>query len=678
MFESREGKLYYRFDDEQVCIEAWGDNALRIRASKNFCFTGMDWALEGGKPHPAEVEIWRDENAEGGAYANMYEGTDGSFGKIVNGKLRAEIDSGGVLSFYGEGGELLLKEHFRRLRDEKSMPLNILGREYRHCSGENYQITARFVANPKEKIFGMGQYQQSEMDMKGCLLELAQRNSQVSVPFYLSSLGYGFLWNNPAVGQVMFAKNGTEWIARSAKELDYVVIAGDCPAEIQEEYMRLTGLPPMMPEYGMGFWQCKLRYRTQEELLKVARHHKALGLPMDVIVADFFHWPCQGEFCFDEKYWPDVPAMCSELEEMGIRLMVSIWPTIDVHSRYYQEMLEKGYLVRTDAGVRITMLCGGNEVFFDATNPKAREFVWEKVKKNYWDQGARLYWLDVAEPEYTTYEFENYRYQIGSTLETGNIYPKYYLKGFYDGMTALGEEKPITLIRSAWAGSAKYGALVWSGDIVSSFECFGRQVRAGLSMAIAGIPWWTTDIGGFHGARGDDPAFRELYARWFAYACFCPVMRLHGNRNPQLDFGEDVIGTGSDNEVWSFGEKNLEISRFYIFLREKLRDYLREQMQRAHEKGTPVMRPAFYDFPLDKECWEVDDAYLFGPDLYVAPVLEEGARERRVYLPEGKNWIDVWRGTEYKGGTWVTVPAPIEQIPVFGVKGAEVLKVFQE
>ncbi|MCI5648054.1 MAG: TIM-barrel domain-containing protein [Fusicatenibacter sp.] len=676
MFKEENGKLFYCFDGETVCVEAWGNNALRVRGTKNYSFTGRNWALEEQDGHCGKVEIFRDPNANGGGYANMYAGADGSYGSIENGKLRAVINSGGVITFYNAEGKQLLKEHFRRLRDETSMPLNILGREYKYGNGDNYRIAVRFVANKAEKIFGMGQYQQQEMNMKGCLLELAQRNSQVSVPFYISNIGYGFLWNNPAVGQVMFANNGTEWVANSCKELDYLVIAGDSPAEIEQEYMSLTGKPPMMPEYGMGFWQCKLRYRTQEELLSVARKYKELGIPLDVIVVDFFHWTRQGEFKFDPKYWPDVPAMCRELKEMGITLMVSVWPTVDIYSENYAEMQEKGYLVRCEEGVRLTMLCGGNEVFFDATNPEARSYVWEKIKKNYYDQGAKLFWLDVAEPEYTTYEFENYRYQIGTVLETGNSYPKYYLKAFYDGMTAEGDTMPISLIRSAWAGSAKYGALVWSGDIVSSFECFNRQVRAGLNMAIAGIPWWTTDIGGFHGATGTDPEFRKLFIRWFEYGCFCPVMRLHGNRNPQVGFGGDTIGSGSDNEIWSFGEEVYEIARKYIFLREKLRDYIRVQMKKAHEDGTPVMRPAFYDFPQDPKAWDVEDAYLFGPDLYVAPVMEADALERSVYLPEGTSWVDVWTGKTYEGGQCLVTDAPMERIPVFARAGAEVIQSF--
>lgn len=677
MFANKNGALEYRCGGETVRIEAWGENALRVHATPNSSFTDRDWALDAKDAHGGQVEIYQDRDKSGGAFANMYEGKDDSRAEITNGKIRAVINSGGVISFMNQNGEVLLKEYFRRLRDETSMPLNILGREYKNVGGENYQITVRFVANPKEKIYGMGQYQQQEMDMKGCQLELAQRNSQVSIPFYISNVGYGFLWNNPAIGQVMFAKNGTEWVAKSTKELDYLVIAGDTPAEIEENYMNLTGKPPMMPEYGMGFWQCKLRYRTQEELLTVARKYKELGIPLDVIVVDFFHWPLQGEYCFDPKCWPDVEGMCRELEEMGTKLMVSVWPTIDTDSSDFARMQELGYLVRTEYGVKLTKIFAGNVVFYDTTNPDARAFVWEKIKKNYWDKGARLYWLDVAEPEYTVADFENYRYSIGCTLETGNIFPKMYLQGFYEGMTAQGDTMPLTLVRSAWAGSAKYGALVWSGDIACSFECFNRQVRAGLSMAIAGIPWWTTDIGGFHGADYRDPDFHELYMRWFAYACFCPVMRLHGNRNPQIHFDTGEFGTGSDNEIWSFGEKAFAISRYYISLRERMRGYIREQMELAHEKGTPVMRPAFYDFPEDALCWDVDDAYMFGPELYVAPVLEAKAIERKVYLPQGRTWVDVWTKHGYQGGQTICVSTPIEQIPVFAVKGSKMLNIFE-
>lgn len=672
MFSQKDNKLIYQFDNETLCIEAWGPNALRVRDTHNTKFTDHNWALEETPAcADATVVITQDKSARAGGFANMYAGEDKTNAKITNGKITATINSVGVLTFTKADGTVVLAENWRRLKDAPSMSLNKSGREFRPTEGENYRVSVRFKANDNEKIFGMGQYQEKYLDKKGCTLELAHRNSQASVPFYISNLGYGFLWNNPAVGNVTFGKNITEWVADSTKQTDYWIVVDDTPDAIEGAYMSVVGKAPMMPDYGMGFWQCKLRYQTQEELLTVARKHKQLGLPMDVIVADFFHWTQQGEYKFDPKYWPDVPGMCKELKNLGIELMVSIWPTVDYRSENFSEMMEKGYLVRTERGVRVTMQCFGQEVFMDPTNPGTREFVWGKSKQNYWDNGVRLFWLDEAEPEYSVYDYDNYRYYLGTDLEVGNTYPLYYAKTYYDGMKAAGMDSPMNLLRCAWAGSAKYGALVWSGDIDSTFECFQRQLRAGLSMAIAGIPWWTTDIGGFHGANIDDLKFRELLMRWFAYGCFCPVFRLHGNRSPMHGFDGDMIsgiglfGSGADNEVWSYGEDCQKIMTKYLFIRERLRPYIKAQMQKTHTDGTPIMRPLFYDFSGDAAAWDVDDQYMFGPDVLVAPVIEENAVQRSVYLPAGATWTNVWNEERFEGGQTVVVDAPIDIIPLF-------------
>ena len=675
---TQDGKaLLYCFDNETVRIEPWGRNALRVRATYNAEINSNDWALtEPVEDTDSRITIYTDPNAA--PPSGFYEPKNDSYTAITNGNITAKIDPRGVITFVNQDGKILLKENWRRLKDNPSMSLNYFGREFKSVDGDNFRIVFRFLPNDEEKIFGMGQYQQKYLDQKGNMLELSHRNSQASVPFYISNIGYGFLWNNPAIGKAIFGKNGTEWIAESTKQADYWIVAGDDPKEIEETYTAVTGRAPMMPDYGMGFWQCKLRYRTQEELLGVARKHKELGLPMDVIVADFFHWTQQGEYKFDPKYWPDVEGMCKELDSMGIRLMASVWPTVDYRSENFGEMMEKGYLVRTERGARITMQCFGQEVFMDPTNPGTRKFVWGKCKQNYYDKGVRLFWLDEAEPEYSVYDYDNYRYYLGTDLEVGNLYPRYYAQGFYEGMKEAGMELPMNLLRCAWVGSAKYGALVWSGDIDSTFECFGRQVRAGLSMAVAGIPWWTTDIGGFHGADIKDPAFHELLMRWFAYGCFCPVFRLHGNRNPMYGFdGADFIsgtgsfGSGAENEVWSYGEECFRIMKKYLFLRERLRPYIKEQMQLTHDKGTPIMRPLFFDFKADKAAWDVDDEYMFGPDILVAPVIEAGAKSRKVYLPAGASWTDAWTGKAYEGGQCIEADAPIDVIPLFLKDGAK-------
>lgn len=661
MITQKGNRIFRYFDKEILCIEPWGKNSFRVRATQRHQFGEED--ISALLP-PGECSVSVRES-----------GTDTV---LENGKLRCEITRTGKLRFLNQDGKVLLEEYERirgmqeEGRKEFNSALEIVPRTFEpHQSTDNYRLTVRFEPNDGEKLYGMGQYQQPYLELKGCTLELAHRNSQASVPFVLSSRGYGFLWNNPAIGSVTFGKNVTEWSAVSTKQMDYWITAGDTPAEIEEAYAEATGKVPMMPEYGLGFWQCKLRYQTQDEIMEVAREYKKRGIPLDVIVVDFFHWPHQGDWKFDLDYWPDPEKMVRELKEMGIHLMVSIWPTVDAESENYREMEELGYLTRSEYGKRIGQL--GDACIIDVTNPDGRAYVWEKIRKNYYEKGIRIFWLDEAEPEFTGYEFSHYRYFRGADMEIGNIYPKEYARMAYEGMEAQGQENIVNLLRCAWAGSQRYGALVWSGDIDSSFRSLRNQLAAGLNMGISGMPWWTTDIGGFHGGNIYDEKFHELLIRWFEFGAFCPVMRLHGFREPfQQPLGTSGGGkhnSGAENEIWSYGPAVYEICKKYIALREKMRPYVRELMQEAHEKGTPVMRPLFYDFPQEEAAWSVEDEYMFGPDVLVAPVLYEGQRERAVYLPAG-TWVNLHDKKEYDGERTVKVEAPLEALPVFVRKQA--------
>lgn len=657
MFTRQDNRIIFQYDAEKLWIEPWGKNSLRVRATKNACMPEEDWALQKAEDCK-DVKITMNQNQA----------------EIRNGKIRAVVSRWGKIVFYNQDGKLLMEEYWRNRRDvtdEKCSAIEVEGREFRPNVGGDYHLTMRFeTVRRSEKLYGMGQYQQPYLNLKGMDLELAHRNSQASVPFFLSSEGYGFFWNNPAVGRAVLGANIMSFEAFSTKKLDYWITAGDTPAEIEEAYAGVTGKAPVMPEYGLGFWQCKLRYQTQEELLQVAREYKRRNLPIDVIVIDFFHWPKQGEWKFDPVYWQEPEAMIKELEEMGIKLMVSIWPTVDRESENYEEMLEKGYLIRTERGFRTGLNFEGATIHYDATNPDARAYLWEKAKKNYYEKGVKIFWLDEAEPEYTAYDFDNYRYYLGTDLEVGNIYPVEYARTFYEGMEREGQKNIVNLLRCAWAGSQKYGALVWSGDIASSFSSMRNQLAAGLNMGLAGIPWWTTDIGGFHGGDPEEEGFRELFVRWFQWGAFCPVMRLHGDREPR----QPQVGTtggahccsGAANEVWSYGERVYEICRKYMDIREKMRDYTRSLMEEAHEKGTPVMRTLFYEFPEDETAWEVEDEYCYGSKVLVAPILEAGAVMRRVYLP-GKDtvWEESETKTRYTGCQWIEVPVTLETMPLF-------------
>ena len=667
-FQTKNGVLIAQANGETLRIEPWGKDSLRVRATMLPEFSGKDWALtEVPEKTEAKAEQFEVDHLE----------IDGSMGKrtsasITNGKIRAVVNFAGVITFYKEEQEILREYHrcYDGTISKESRCLKTVNREWKGViGGSEYSLNLKFESNDEEKIFGMGQYQQKYMDLKGCTLELAQRNSQISVPFAVSSLGYGMLWNNPAVGQVTFGKNYTEWTARSTKDMDYWLTAADTPKEILENYTAVTGRAPKFPEDRMDLWQCKLRYRTQEEVLEVARRYQKEGIKIDQIVIDFFHWTVQGDWKFDEKYWPDPKAMVDELHSMGIKVIVSVWPSVDRKSENFWPMLDRGLLIKTERGALQTYDFQGDCVEIDVFNPETRKYVWEVCKKNYYDFGIDAFWLDNSEPDFGVYDFDHYRYIDGPALSCSNIYPQLYSRVFYDGMKAEGEENIVNLLRCAWAGSQKYGNVVWSGDVPSTFEAFYDQLQSGLNMGLAGIPWWTTDIGGFHGGVTEDPDFQELLVRWFQFGTFCPVMRIHGNRGPREEIinkaGEVREGTGADNEVWSFGEKNYEILTKFIGVREKMRDYTRSLMAEAHEKGTPVMRTMFYEFPEDAACWDISDAYMFGSDILVAPIVRAKATSRTVYLPAGASWTLANTGDVYEGGKAYEIEAPIETLPIF-------------
>lgn len=639
---------------ETVRIEAWG-RGIRVRSTQAVAFSGDDKALEkrsGGRVTTGTAD-------DGGAYVQ----TD---------DLRCRISRDGRIAFFVRGQEVL-GEYYRDWRGDNphSPSMKVWGRTYKPLTGsELYKITVRFTAADGECMYGMGQYQQSNFDLKGCVLELAQRNSQVSVPFYLSNKGYGFLWNNPGVGEATFGNNYTQWVSEATDEIDYWVTAGETPKEILCKYTEVVGRAPAFPYDALGLWQCKLRYRTQEELLNVAREYHRRGIPLDVIMIDFFHWPRQGDWRFDPAYWPDPQGMMDELRAMGTRCMVSVWPTVDRHSEHYAEMRERGYLVRTDRGSVQTFDFLGDTCIYDATNPEARDYLWEKVKKNYYDYGIDVFWLDESEPEYSAYDFDHYRYFSGPALKGSNAFPMHHVKGFYEHQTAEGQTNVVNLTRCAWVGSQKYGVVVWSGDVKSNFASMRDQLTAGLHMGIAGIPWWNSDTGGFFG-NIQDPHFTELLIRWFQFSAFCPILRMHGDREPHdippLSEGESGGGfcfTGHDNELWSYGDEAYRIMKKYLDIRLSLRDYIRSVMDEASANGSPVMRPMFYEFPQDPACWEISDQYMFGPKYLVAPVLVQGCVRRNVYLPAGR-WKNLNDGTIYSGGQTADVPAPLDCMPVF-------------
>lgn len=580
------------------------------------------------------------------------------------GKLRIQLERNGKITFYNDGRVIL---------EEK--PELAFNDGYRHYERKEGAWSARitFKSNDGEHFYGLGHEPSNKFDLKGCSFDIRHVNAKCTIPFVYSSLGYGFIWNNPAIGNVELSENRTRWSVGATRKIDFVVIAGN-PKEVSEALADLTGHAPVMPHWATGFWQSRLRYETQEDLLEVARRYKKENIPLSVIISDYFHWTEQGDYKFDPEYWQDVKAMTDELHEMGTKLVVSMWPTINENSENYWYMHDNNMLIRTTKGSDKVFSFYGPQAEIDVTNPATREYVFSKLKQNYLDNGVDCLWFDEAEPEIHPEHFDNLLFYIGRGDEYGLIYPYYYVKMAYDGFQKMGKV-PVILTRAAYLGSQKYGALVWSGDIYSDFESLSEQVKAGLNMSMCGIPWWNTDIGGFWGGDTQTDEFRELIVRWFQYGVFCPVMRVHGNRNRHGEKKRDVKEpTGDPNEIWSFGERNFGILRDLVLLRERLRPYIEKQMQTASEKGYPVMRPMFFDYPEDEICYTLGEQYMFGDDILFAPVVNRGQTQKEVYLPEGE-WVLTKSGKTYGKG-WHTVRAEIDEFVAFVKKGADVLNCF--
>ncbi|ONI92201.1 family 31 glucosidase [Saccharothrix sp. ALI-22-I] len=657
-YSIRAGGLERHTVDEIVRIEPWGPDAVRVRASSGAIDPAAPGALESPSDSPdAELSVAEDGSAH-----------------LVNGRLGVEALPDGRLRFLdaASGRELLA--------DKTPYP-HYAGPRLHAIGGRTEQ---HFEAYDGERLHGLGQHLHGLLDQKGCVVDLIQGNTVAAIPFLHSSRGYGLLWNNPATGRVELGADATRWVADAGGRIDYWITAGDTPAAILDAYTRETGRPPLIPQWATGFWQSKLRYRTQDELLAVARQHKERGLPLSVIVCDFFHWPKMGDWRFDPSEWPDPAAMVEELAGLGVTLAVSVWPTVEPGSDTYDELRSTGGLIRDAGGGLLTVPWPSHSAeepmramaYYDATRPEARAALWQRLNDNYLSVGVGCFWLDACEPDLPRKAADRAVYAAGQAAEVANLYPLLHTRAVADGLRAAGEDRPLSLVRSAWAGSQKHGAALWSGDIPTTFDSLACQIRAGLNVAMSGIPWWNTDIGGFFGGNPDDPAYRELLIRWFQYGTFSPVMRLHGDREPNYPtFSADM--TGGPNEVWSYGQQAYGILRDHLMLRERLRPYLTALSEDAHRTGAPPMRPLFFDFPEDQHAWDVDDQFLLGPDVLVAPVYLADARTRQVYLPSGALWLDPATGQLLEGGTTLDADAPLERIPVFVREGAAVASVWR-
>ncbi len=509
------------------------------------------------------------------------------------------------------------------------------------------------IYGSQEAFYGLGQHQAGVWNYRGESVDLSQDNTNISVPLFLSSKGYGIYWNNTSVSR--FNNRFVHYLfldSEMADAIDYYFLYGPEFDHIIAAYRELTGAAPLYGKWAYGFWQSKNKYASQQEILGVAAKYRALHIPVDNIVQDWFWWTKTGEFKFNSKY-PDPKAMVDTLHRDHFHLMMSVWPYFDPGSETYNDMDKRGYFI---AKTTVEAFHPKGAALYDAFNPAARQYYWDQIDKTLFKIGADAWWLDSDEPETEGIE-ENllldHHVASGNGARYANIYPLVTTGGVYQNQRKATDQKRVFILsRSAFAGSQRNAVTAWSGDILSDFATFKRQIPAGLNFELSGIPYWTTDIGGFILGHPESPEYRELFVRWFEYGTFCPIFRVHGTRAP------------NENELWSYGADAQSILTSFDRLRYRLMPYIYSVAWKITHEGYTPMRPLVMDFRDDVKAQNIGDQFLFGPAILVNPVTEQGATTRHLYLPKAK-WFDFWTGAGQTGQTDVNASAPLSRIPLY-------------
>ncbi len=545
-----------------------------------------------------------------------------------------------------------------------------------------YHARLEFCFADGEALYGLGSHEEGMFNLRGQHQYLYQQNLKVAVPVVVSTRGYGVFLDCASLVAFHDDAFGSYLWGDVVEELDYYVMAGSSFDEVVAEFRALTGEASMLPRWAFGYLQSKERYECQEDLLDVAREYRRRGLPLDCVVLDWKSWTGEawGQKTLDPARFPDPDAMTRELHALDVRVMVSIWPTMRPGGDDWRELANRGQLL-------------GNQATYNAFDPDARATYWCQADRGLFSHGIDAWWSDCTEPFEADWTGavkpepeERLRINTGEAkrfLDPAliNAYSLVHAQAMYDGQRSTGVGKRVlNLTRSAFPGQQRYGTVTWSGDVSASWDTLRRQIADGLSFCSTGMPYWTTDVGGYFVARrpdlwfwaGDfddgvaDPGYRELYLRWFQYAAWLPMLRSHGTDTPR--------------EIWRFGDPGEPVYDALVSalrLRYRLLPYIYSLAGWTTQRAYTMLRSLPFDFAEDARTHAVADEFMFGPAFLVCPVTtpmghEPGGRglhgvprTRHVYLPAGAEWFDLASDERLTGGREVEAAASLERIPVF-------------
>ena len=605
------------------------------------------------------------------------------------------------------------------------------------------EVRQDFILSPDEALYGLGQHQEGFLNVRDIPLQLLQANTNIAIPFVVSTKGYGLLWNNAALtefnpttksialdengkgtfqsdaaGEYGFLLNGNErrrlhlsvndekiiditnmWVADSAgakihlnantsynisaetggntqlrvrppsntmgfrsdasRAIDYYFIYGPQPDQVVARYREMTGAAPLLPLWAYGFWQCRERYSSQQQIMDTAAEFRKRQIPVDVMVQDWQYWGKYGwnAMKFDENFYPKPAELMSALHHDNFRMVISVWAKFGVQTDVNKEFVHDGLILKSAAATGEPGESKETEDWVDLFNPKAQALYWKDLDRGLFHDGLDGWWLDASEPEGDPLKNDNT--YLGSGRTVRNAFPLFETTAVYKGQRAADENKRVVILtRSAFTGQQRNGIINWSGDISANWDTLRRQIPAGLNFGISGFPYWTTDVGGFFRPRDQytSAAYHELLIRWFQFGAFSPIFRVHGYQ--------------SETEMWKYGPQVESILREYDELRYRLMPYIYSTAWGVTNRGETMMKALPFVYPGDQSLRDVSDQFLFGDSLLINPVTEPNATTRKIILPAGSDWYDFWSGQKSRGGQTIVADAPLDKMPILVREGS--------
>jgi alpha-D-xyloside xylohydrolase len=543
---------------------------------------------------------------------------------------------------------------------------------------ETYNCITQFNSPADEALYGLGCHPEDSLSInyKGRNQDMLIKYMTGAIPVLLSTRGYGLMWDNYSASSFYGAEAGNSkfrYVAESGNMVDYYFMYGPGFDHIVATYRLATGQAPLFPKWSFGLFQSQDRYKSQAEVLSVKDKYRTNKIPVDVIVQDWFYWEPNviGSHVMWPERYPDPKAMVDELHKANIHGMISIWPVFSKGTSTFDQMVRSGGMTDILWDNVMTFI---KDSYYDAHSEQARQLYWKQaydslVGRYGWD----AWWVDQCEPDNgTAIDLRRQsHFAIGRGIDYMNTYSLMHSQGLYENWRHdIPDKRAFFLIRQAFAGQQRNAATLWSSDITCTWKAFENQVPQGINSCVSGIPYWTSDIGGYHfrwmPPDWKTPSNRELFTRWFQFGTFCPIFRIHGK-------GERALF--SDN--WDASTKAVLMK--YDNLRYRLLPYIYSLTWKVNQEGYTILRSLAFDFREDAGIKNIPDQYMFGPaflvnpvthPLYSVPDAKNVKKARKVYLPKSAGWYDFWTGKLIAGGQTIEADAPIEKIPLYVKAGS--------